>query len=161
MKNEKYEKAFESLIRHSLDTTERCRGEHVYFEINPSDPNAIHYMKNNEVGMENRSWAGEVVFTKEILEKIVRTFTPTSKAWSITNKIIFCTTLPCPCCSIAMFLRINCCGSLNQKEMDSVEDIEGLYRIHVRTCENDLILEVDVYKLNSELISENQVAIDK
>ncbi len=102
-----YKKIYREITKRlGFEPREDLVGEYVYFESNPSDPNLSHDMASNRRFQRDVVFQGETKLTKEMLEKIVREVIPTSIGWSRTEKKIICSTLPCPCCSISMYVEV-------------------------------------------------------
>jgi hypothetical protein len=128
--------------------------ENIFFENNPSDPNLPHDNSLSGKSYKGMVFKGDVILTKKILEKIVSSSTPTSKEWSDTDKRIICTTIPCPCCSIMMLVKVAVWGTPYHNKKDTTE-IDGLYAIHVSPKDKTIHISVD--KLSSKQIMQKEL----
>lgn len=155
---------FDDFIKFSLESIERNRGEHVYFENNPADPTLPRVMRDvNTARLEEFIWLSYAMkysskirrLTKEEVEKIISKAVPTSKRWSETHKQIISTTIVCPCCNaISMIVKVSCQG---QPSGASEESVDGLYKVIVDISETEV--RVNTYKLEETLLEESVLKI--
>lgn len=120
-------------------------GGSVYVENNPSDPKEEHTALYNNKMLTSITFKHAKV-TIETIKDLVKKYTPVSVGWSNTDKQIICTTIPCICCGIEVYVHITCYGQPT-KENDPVP-VNGLYRVSISSGENEEI-HVLVSKLDS------------
>jgi len=125
-----------------LSEIKRNRGEYILFEENPGDPNIPHVMRADTDKLFTTTWLkgwfastaseytrGTRRLTKEEVGKIISALIPSSKSWSITEKTVVSSFIPCPCCSkVSLIIHVTCQGQFLRSEADKVE---GWYRLDI------------------------------
>lgn len=155
---------FDDFVKFSIESIERNRGEHIYFENNPADPSLSRIMRDvNTAKLAEFTWLSYAMkhsskvrrLTQEEVKKIISHAVPTSKVWSETHKQIISTTIVCPCCNaISMIVKVSCQG---RPSGVSEKSVNGLYRVIVDVSETEV--RVSTYKLEETPLGESVLKI--